>query len=75
MPVRSGLSGAGVVYSLGVVGFADRLGNSPSDAIVSSLKSAAEALSHALRDDAASASARAAGLLGGNGGRRFAAPL
>lgn len=72
-PVRIG--GAGVVYSLGVVGFADRLGNSPSDAIVSSLKSAAEALSHALRDDAASASARAAGLLGGNGGRRFAAPL
>ncbi len=72
-PVRIG--GAGVVYSLGVVGFADRLGNSPSDAIVSSLKSAAEALSHALRDDAASASARAAGPLGGNGGRRFAAPL
>ncbi|MFY9991545.1 MAG: IclR family transcriptional regulator [Rhodoplanes sp.] len=72
-PVRIG--GAGVVYSLGVVGFADRLGNSPSDAIVSSLKTAAEALSHALRDDAASAAARAAGPLGGNGGRRFAAPL
>ena len=72
-PVRIG--GAGVVYSLGVVGFADRLGNSPSDAIVSSLKSAAEALSHALRNDAASAAARAAGPLGGNGGRRFAAPL
>jgi DNA-binding IclR family transcriptional regulator len=72
-PVRIG--GAGVVYALGVVGFADRLGNSSSDAIVSSLRSAAEALSNAIRDDAASASARAAGPFGGNDGGQFAAQL
>jgi DNA-binding IclR family transcriptional regulator len=72
-PVRIG--SAGVVYALGVVGFADRLGNSSSDAIVSSLRSAAETLSNAIRDDAASASARAAGPLGGNDGGQFAAQL
>jgi DNA-binding IclR family transcriptional regulator len=72
-PVRIG--GAGVVYALGVVGFADRLGNSSSDAIVSSLRSAAETLSNAIRDDAASASARAAGPLGGNDAGEFAAQL
>jgi DNA-binding IclR family transcriptional regulator len=72
-PVRIG--GAGVVYSLGVVGFADRLGSSPSDAIISSLKTAAKSLSNAIQDDAASAPARAASPLDGNGGRQFAAPL
>jgi DNA-binding IclR family transcriptional regulator len=72
-PVRIG--GAGVVYALGVVGFADRLGSSPSDAIVSSLRSAAETLSNAIRDDAASAPARATGPFGGNDGGQFAAQL
>jgi DNA-binding IclR family transcriptional regulator len=69
------INGAGVVYALGVVGFADRLGSSPSDAIVSSLKSAAETLSNAIRDDAASTSARTAGPLVGNDAAGFAAQL
>jgi DNA-binding IclR family transcriptional regulator len=72
-PVRIG--GAGVVYALGIVGFADRLASSPLDAIVSSLRSAAETLSNAIRDDAASAPARAAGPFGGNDGGQFAAQL
>lgn len=72
-PVRIG--GAGVVYALGVVGFADRLGNSPSDAIVTSLKSAAEMLSNAIRNGAPSASPRAAGSFGGNDAEEFAAQL
>lgn len=72
-PVRVG--GTGVVYALGVVGFADRLRDSPSDVIVSSLKNAAETLSNAIQDDAASAAARVAGPLGGNGAAEFAALL
>jgi len=72
-PVRIG--GAGVVYSLGVVGFADRLGNSPTDEIVSSLKTAAQTLSNAIRDDATGASVWAAVPLGGNGDGQFAAQL
>lgn len=72
-PVRIG--GAGVVYSLGVVGFADRLGNSPADEIVSSLKTAARTLSSAIRDDAAGESAWAAVPLGGNGDGQFVAQL
>lgn len=42
-----------VVYSLGLVGLADRLGDSPPNAVVTSLKSAAEQLSTAIRDQAA----------------------
>jgi DNA-binding IclR family transcriptional regulator len=65
-PVR--IAGAGVVYSLGVVGAADRLGNSPLGEIVSSLKTAAQRLSTAILDDAANASAWSAASLGGANG-------
>ena len=71
-PVR--IAGAGVVYSLGVVGAADRLGNSAMGEIVSSLKTAAQRLSTAILDDAANAPAWSAASLGGANGH-FAAQL
>lgn len=71
-PVR--IAGAGVVYSLGIVGSADRLGNSPMGEIVSSLKTAAQRLSTAILDDASNASAWTAAPLGGANGH-FAAQL
>ncbi len=48
-PIR--LGGVGVVYSLGLVGCAARLGGPPSTEIVSSLKTAAETLSGVMRDE------------------------
>jgi DNA-binding IclR family transcriptional regulator len=72
-PIRVG--GAGVVYSLGLVGLADRLGGSPSAEIVSSLKTAAETLSNVIRDDAGSSSVWASAPPGGNGVGRLAAEL
>ncbi len=71
-PVR--IAGAGVVYSLGVVGAADRLGNSAMGEIVSSLKTAAQRLSTAILDDAANGSAWSAASFGGANGH-FAAQL
>jgi DNA-binding IclR family transcriptional regulator len=50
-PIQIG--NGGVVYSLGLVGLADRLGDSPPNEVVTSLKSAAEQLSTAIRDQGA----------------------
>lgn len=72
-PIR--IDGAGVVYSLGLVGLADRLGDSRSVQVVSSLKTAAETLSNVIREDAGSSSAWAAALPAGNGVGQLAAGL
>lgn len=52
-PVQIGNSE--VVYALGVVGLAERLGSAPLDVVVSSLKTAAGVLSIVLREEGASA--------------------
>ena len=48
-PVRNGT--AAVTYSLGLVGYAERLGRAPPDAVVSSLKVAARVFSNVLREE------------------------
>ncbi len=69
-PIRVG---GDVLYSLGLVGFADRLGGSPSAEVVASLKTAAETLSTVIRDEAGSSSLWSVAPNGGNGaGRREA---
>lgn len=52
-PVQIGNSA--IVYSLGVVGRAERLGSSPPEVVVSTLKRAAGVLSNVLREEGASA--------------------
>jgi DNA-binding IclR family transcriptional regulator len=50
-PVKIGNSA--VIYSLGLVGFAERFGRAPVDAVVSSLKAAASDFSNVLREEGA----------------------
>ncbi|MEZ5788515.1 MAG: IclR family transcriptional regulator [Xanthobacteraceae bacterium] len=52
-PIKIGNSA--VVYSLGLVGLAERLGGTPADRVVSSLKTAAGILSNVLREQGATA--------------------
>lgn len=72
-PVRVG--GSDVVYSLGLVGLADRLRGSPSAKVVAALKMAAEMLSAAIRDDAGSSLLRGLALHGGDAAGRIEAEL
>lgn len=71
-PIRLG---GDVLYSLGIVGLANRLGGSPVAEVIASLKTAAETLASMIRDEAGSPPLRGSAPHNGNSVQRLEARL